>query len=64
MPIQDIIQWQNEIIQRSLSIINEYERGKSEAETRLKREKGTAEYWKRTRAESNSAIKSIHEAMN
>lgn len=35
MPTQDIIQQQNEIIQRSLSIINDDERGKSEAVLRL-----------------------------
>jgi hypothetical protein len=36
MPTQNLIQCQHEIIQRSHTIINDYERGKAGAETGLK----------------------------
>src|SRR5438552_18315955 len=42
MPKKNPIQWQREILQLSHAIINDYERGKSNAEMRLKRDKETA----------------------
>jgi len=56
VPTKNLLQRQLEIIQRSQSITNSYEGGRSDVESRLKREKETAEAtWKRSKGATEAA---------
>ncbi len=56
MPTKNVLQQQLDIIQRSQTIANDFEGGKSAAESRLKREKETAEStWQRSKGATETA---------
>ena len=62
MSTKNLLQRQLEIILRSQSITNDYESGRSDTESRLKREKETAEAtWKRSKGTTEAAWKNDKE---